>query len=75
MIQSNCLRYILGMPQQKGGIKWVEYMLTWGYIRLVKESALWNTDTEGNFSNNVKQIKMVVKLNYFSQRTIADHIE
>ena len=42
-------------------------MLTWGYIRLVKKSALWNTDTEGNFSNNTKQIKTVVKLNYFSQ--------
>lgn len=53
----------MGKPQQRGGIKWVEYMLTWGYIRLVKKSALWNTDTEGNFSNNTKQIKEVVKLN------------
>lgn len=35
---------------------------TWGYIRLVKKSALWNTDTEG-ISVNTKQIKEVVKLN------------
>lgn len=38
-------------------------MLTWGYIRLVKKSALWNTDTEGNFSNNNETNKKeVVKL-------------
>lgn len=50
-------------------------MLPWGYVRLVKKSDLWNTDTEGNFNNNMKQIKEAVKLNYFSQRTIIDHIE
>lgn len=40
-----------------------QYTHTWGYTRLGEKVSLWNTDTEGNFSNNTKQIKEVVKLN------------
>lgn len=75
MIWLKCLRHSLGIPWWKGGIKWAEYILTWGHIGLAKRSAWGNTDIKGNFNNNMKQIKEVIKCNNFSWRIITNQID